>query len=151
MTEKTEVKDRDILDFFWNVSPYPYGDTTTAIKKFRTVGLYGDDLADLVMGFCENTDTKLEGADVCAVAFDHILQKAREKIIEVLDFDIQEDVDFSVEGNHMYTSIGHNDSDRKELDDLIQGASRGQKEKLANDKFVLEFLNDVEIKIKITA
>ena len=105
------VTDRDIADFHSSLTDYGYADVETAIEKFKEVKLYASDLAEQVREFHESTGVEIDKIDVCYVAYDHILQMARNRIDEILSFDICNDIkdgtEFYTYGN--YLRLGHND------------------------------------------
>ena len=142
-----EITNNDELDFYRKLSSFGYADLNTALEKFRSVGLFGDDLANQVQEFSENSETNITDIDICAVAFDHILQIAKNKIEEVLNFDMENDVEFYVYSNYMCTEIIYEPEDQQKLQKVIDNATQKQKQELVNNNFVIEFLNDVNIEI----
>ena len=89
----------------------------------------------------------MDDLDICYIALDHILQNARNKIDQVLNLDIQNDLDFSVYANCMCSSIEHSDKDLTALKTALSKATIPQIEDLKDDLCVIEFLDQVELKI----
>ena len=82
------VTDSQRMDFYKSLSGYGYADVEEAIEKFDDVGLYAKDLAYAVREFAESTGTPIDKIDVFYVAYDHILKTARNKLGEILGYDI---------------------------------------------------------------
>ncbi len=139
------------LEFYSSSSGNQYADVETAIEMFAEVRLSPRDLAYQVKEFADSTGTKLEDVDACYVAYDHILQMARDKIIKVLDFDIVNDItdgtEFYTCGSGMDTSF---DYSQKAKDQLVKELINEDVElcevgKVLRDDFVKVFLEYVDI------
>jgi len=145
-----DVVEREFDDFTSSVTDYGSADISTAVEKFREVGLRGKELADEVREFSDSTGTPLEDIDIVYVAYDHILQMARNKISEVLNYDFLNDftgggTEFYVAGNYMATSYDYSEEAVDELREKIKEASKIQLQELSDDVFVKSFLSDVEV------
>jgi len=145
------VTDSQIAEFHNALTSYGYADVKTAIEKFDEVGLSAQELSDEVREFAESTGTSIDKIDVCYVAYDHILQMARNKLDEILDFDISNDIkdgtEFYTAGNYMCTSYDYSEEAKEQLEEKLKNTSQGQMEDLLEDKFIKVFLEDVEIDI----
>ncbi len=143
------ITDSQIADFHNSLSNYGYMDVNTAIEKFQQVKLVGSDLADEVRDYAESTGTQMDKVDVCYVAYDHILQMARNKLSEVLDFDIVNDIEDGAEfytyGNDMCTSFDYSEEAIEQLTQKLKNTTPEQLEECLKDVFVKVFLEDVEI------
>jgi len=109
------------------------------------------DLADKVKGYAESTGTEISEIDVCYVAYDHILQMARNEIGRVLSFDIcndmKGDAEIYVRGNAMGTSYGYSSEAIERLTNILEKSSKEQFEELLESQLVKVFLEDVNIDI----
>ena len=146
------ASDEQIKEFHSSLSGYGYADVETAIEKFDEVKLLASELADAVREFADSTGTELDKIDVCYVAFDHILQMARNKISEIIDFDIANDIiggtEFYTYGNYMCTSFDYSKEATDQLEEKLRDASPEEIEELLEDNFVKVLLQDVKIDIK---
>ena len=140
-----------VTDFYKAVSDLSYTDVEAAVSKFAEVGLSPNDLSEQVREFSEEVGVEINKIDVCAIAWDHILQQARNKISETLKFDIVDntgDGEFSVAENYQATTFDADDESVKLLKEVIQKANDAQVEKLMKDVFVKVFFEDNDIDIK---
>ncbi len=146
------VTDYQIFSFYESLSDYGYIDVKTAIEKFQEVDITATDLAYEVREYCESTETPLDEVDVCYVAYDHILQMARNKINEILNFDICNDIKdgtaFYTYGNYMCTSFDYSEEATEQLEEKLEDADKSQIGQLFDDIFVKVFLEDVGIDTK---
>ena len=144
-----EQSNREFDEFTNSITDFGSGDIATAVEKFHEVGLNGRELADEVREFSDSTGTPINDIDVVAVAFDFILQNARNKIDEVLDFDIVNDIEdgteFYVAGNFMATSYDFSEEAVDQLRNELKKASKTQLNELSDDIFVKSFLRDIDI------
>lgn len=147
--EKPNRIEYETQSFYTSIAPFGSADIRTAIEFFIDVGLSGEDLAEEVDEFSDNTDTKLSDIDVCYVAYDYVLQLARNKIDMVIGYDFCNDLkhgtEFYTYGNYMCTSYDYSDEAVKELTDKIKESTEEQKEELKEDIFVIAFLKNVDI------
>lgn len=139
-------------DFYAGIVSYGSTDIETAIKIFLDVDKSGDDLAEEVKRFSEDTGTKLEDVDVCYVAYETILQEARNKIEEILGFDFLNEGsgrDIYTYGNYccsQYDSTqGLKDELKERLNDIATEEERKEKIKeLKEDVVIKWFLDDID-------
>jgi len=147
--EQDRIAELETQSFYRRLMPYGSADVRAAIDFFIDAGLDGDDLADQVNEFSEDTGTKIAEVDICYVAYDHILQMARNKISEVLGYDFQNDLETGTEfytyGNFMCTTYDYSEEARKDLTERLEAATDEQKDELRDDKFVVCFLRRVDI------
>jgi len=78
--DNKQPTDYDYLRFYESLSNWGALDVKRAIEVFKEVGLSSDELADQMTEFADSTDIKLENIDVVYVAYDYLLQMARNKI-----------------------------------------------------------------------
>lgn len=145
------VTDSQIAEFHNSLTNYGYADVKTAIEKFQEAGLSASDLADEVREFAYSTGSPIEKIDVCYVAYDHILQMARNKLDEIICFDIVNDIkggtEFYTAGNYMCTSYDYSEEATEQLEEKLKDADNSQIEELLEDIFVKVFLDNVDIDI----
>ena len=138
-----------VTDFYKAMSNFGYTDVEAAVSKFAEVGLSPDDLSEQVKEFSKETDTEIDNIDICAIAWEHVLQQARNKISETLKFDISNDkCEFYVAGDYHATTFDADDESDELLKDEIREANDEQIEKLKDDVFVKVFFEDNDIDIK---
>ncbi len=146
------VTDSQVVEFYSRLSNYGYSDIVIAIKKFDEVGLETFDLTDIVREYIASTGITIDEIDVCHVAYGHILQTARNKLNEVLHFDIIDDIkggyeEFNILGSHTNTSYDYSDEAKDQLESKLKSAEQEQIVELLEDKLVRVFLEDVDIDI----
>lgn len=146
---QNRIADCEIQSFYSAVVPYGSIDVRAAIDFCLKVDLDGNDLADLVTEFCDDTGSKITDVDICYIAYDHVLQRARNKISEVLDYDFMNDGPghIDVYGNYMCTSYDYTEDAVEELREKIKAATEDQKEELRENKFVVCFLQEIDIAV----
>ncbi len=139
---ETETK-----DFFYELLTWGSLDISHAIGKFLDYGKSGKDLAESIDNNCAQNWCQLEDIDPCFVAYDSILQEARNKIFEVLNFDICNDTNFSVDGNYSCTTWDISENDLQKLQKVISAASSEEKQDILSDIVTKKFLEEQDIKI----
>ena len=146
------VSDSEIAEFHSGLTDYGSMDVRTAIKKFQEVELRASDLADEVRKYVEFTGTEIAKVDICYVAYDYILQMARDKIDRVLCFDLIDSIKngagFYTYGNAMCTFFDYSEEATEQLTEKLKEDTPEQLEELLEDNFVKVFLEDVSIDIK---
>ena len=139
------AKDRDIAYFNAEMSPYGYGDIETAIEQFAEVGLSPKRLAERIKDEADETGYDIQDMDICAIAWDHILQEARNYISQVCNFDVCDNADFTVAGDYLATSFDYSTEGQKKLQKMINEADPEQIEKLFGNKYVKVLFHDTDI------
>ena len=139
--------DRETNYFLKGVSSYGSADLDAAIRKMLVLGEYGSDLTDLVNQQANDLDVDIKDVDVVGVVFDHMVQEARNKIDEILDFDIMNDIEVIIYYDLMCSSIELGDEDKKLLEEKFKEATQEQLDELKDNAYVKEFLDDVDIKL----
>ena len=144
--------DSQVADFHSSLTENRYFDTKIAIGKFLEVGMSPSDLADKVIEFHESAESSIKDIDFCSVAYDHVLQMARNKIDKILNFDICKDIKngtgFYICVNTMCTSYDYSQEAIHQLEEKLKDAGTEPIEELLDDIFVKVFLKDVNINIK---
>lgn len=91
---------------------------------------------------------KITDVDICYIAYDHVLQMARNKISEVLDYDFMNDgPGIDTCGNYCCTSYDYTEEAINELREKLKEATEEQKEELKENKFVMQFFREIDIDV----
>ena len=142
------IVERETADFYAAVLPYGSADVRAAVGFFVDAGLDGDALADAVTEFCDDCDAKIADVDVCYIAWDHVLQMARNKIHEVLNYDICNDgPGIDTYGNYMCTQYGFIEKAKDELIEKLKEADEYQKDEMRADNLTMAFLKEMDIDV----
>ena len=148
MQETTQEQERitqEISDFNASILPYGYLDVKAGIEHFLRYDKTGDDLAEAVQQFSEDTNTPLKDIDVTYVAYDVVLQEARNEIDNLIGFDICNDANFYTYGNFCCTSYDNSEHDKEKLIEAIAEAEQGKREELLSNEMIKKFLEDIDI------
>ena len=146
--QKNFIIDEEVKNFYASIVSYGYLDIKRAIEVFNEIGRTGDDLAEEVNRFSEDTGTKLEDIDVCYIAYETILQESRNKINEVLGFDFLnegEGRDIYTYGNCLCTSYDSTEDLKNYILEKLKKATKEQKNELKEDKATNWFLTEIEV------
>jgi hypothetical protein len=151
--------ERSIENFKEMCCPYGYLDIKHAIELFNRIGEDEKKLLDEIKYFCEDTGSKFSGIDVCYTALDYIFQMARNKIDDILEFDICNDSksNIDVSGNYISTQFtGDFDNLQNELIEKINEKSNGDIEekqniikKLLENDCIKVLLEDCDINLQL--
>jgi len=142
----SEITDSDVSDFYQNISNWGSQDIVRAIEIYKEVGSTAEDLAEEIKEFSDSCETPLEKIDICYVAYDSILQQARNKIREVLDFDFMNDgADINIYGNYLCTSYDYTQENQDKLKEVLEKATDEQKGELRSDKVLVWFVEKIEL------
>jgi hypothetical protein len=152
--------ERSIKNFKEMCCPYGHLDIKYAIELFSRIGKDEEKLLDEIECFCEDTGSKFSGIDVCYTALDYIFQMARNKIDDILRFDICNDSKSNIDvfQNYIDTQFtGDFENLQNELIEKINEKSNGDIEKKQNIiKNLLEndcikvLLEDCEINLQLS-
>lgn len=148
--QENRIIEGEIKNFYAGIVSYGYLDIKRAIEVFNDVNLTGDDLAEEVLRFVEDTGTALENIDVVYIAYEYILQRARNKISEILEYDFLNDGegDIYTYGNYLCSSYDSTETTKEELlkkfQDLTE-CSEEQKTEILEDKPTEWFLKEIEV------
>lgn len=102
--------------------PFGYRDIETCIENGEQAGLYEDEIAQMIIEWCEGSETPIAQCDPVAILFDVLQQEARTEIEKQTGKDISNDKPYSevyVVGNYMCTSFGGSDEAREATKKLI--------------------------------
>lgn len=128
----------------------PFGslDIKRAIEIFNQAGLRAEDLFEECETFAEETETDFKTLDVCYVAYDYILQMARNKISEVLSYDFCNDCknrEIYTYGNFCCSNYDYSEEAKKELENNLKEATEEQKTELKKDDCFNTFIDEMGI------
>ena len=147
-------------DFLGDLLPWGNADIDAALQQFQDAGLKGDKLATQVKEYLEETDSQLKDVDICYIAYDYVLQIARNLIRDSLGFDICNDVENGTEfytyGNSKCTDYDYSDGALEQLQSVIDDGITDMadlvmfKEMLDENKALSLFLRQVGVKIPKT-
>lgn len=130
------------------INPFGSSDVRAAIAELTDAG-YGDpgkELSDLLDEFMQETGTKdMSQLDITAIAFEHLLQKAREEFDDIASIDIVDDHDFSVVGNYMCSSVDYTSEGMETLMIELSKLDTETLDKLFANDFTTWFFDSVEI------
>lgn len=143
----SEVSDYETLKFYEGVSSWGSLDVDRALRVWKEAGLYPEDLAEEIRSYISETEAELENIDVCYIAYESILQRARNKISEVTRFDFLNDGlgDIYTYGNAMCSSYDRTENTTKELKEVLEKVNQETREELLNDNPTKWFLQQIEV------
>jgi len=136
--------------FYFSISDYGSGDIATAIEKGIELGLRGDEVADIIRDYHDDTDTPMDDIDIVGEVYEHELQLARNEIDRVLGFDLLNDAKgntIEVHYNYMASSFDYTQEALDELQEVINKATKEQKKQLLENKVTKVFLEDIEVEV----
>ena len=143
---KVIVSLEEKLRFFDEIAHYGYQDLDTALEKCHEVNLDFEKLGRMVKDLSEETETPIEDIDICAVIFDHILEKSNECINHILEFDLR-DADFYTAGNYCATTFDVSSEGLEKFQKRLDESTEIQKQMLLKNIFVKVFLEDNDLSI----
>lgn len=133
------------IDCF-NSAIIPFGglDIKEAVKIAVAVGESGDWAAEEIKEFMDSCGiSDMDKIDPVYVVLDRVFQNARNKIDEVMNIDIENDMSFYTYGNYCCSSIDRKDEDLEELQKAYNKLSLDDKHTLGDDEFFNYFADDV--------
>lgn len=133
-------------EFAVKCMPFGSRDVMAAIEAYDKVGLNGHDLFEDCEQFVDETGINFSDLDVCFIAYDRILEEARNEIDNILNIDICNDYDVYTIGNYMCTSFGC--SDLEALREAIKEATQEQKEQLKDNDFVMFVFDELSVGVE---
>jgi hypothetical protein len=142
--EQNKIKE-EISEFNFNILPYGYLDVKAGVEHFLRYNKTGQDLAEAVEQFSEETNTPLKDVDVTYIAFDTIFQEARNEISDLIGFDICNDANFYTYSNYCCSNYDYSEEDKEKLITAIAEAEQDKREELLNNELIKLFLEDIEI------
>ena len=119
----SENLDYEIKCFQDALIPFGYLDIKAAIETAIEGGHDGDWLAEQIEEFMDSCGiNRLSEIDPNYIAYDSLLQEARNDIEKLTDIDILNDVkeEVNVYGNFMCTSLDHSEEAKEELEKILR-------------------------------
>jgi len=144
--QRDEKLERQYDYFLQGMNNFGTGDIASAVNKADEVNIGGKELSDLVREFSDDTETPLEDVDINAVLYEHILSPASGMIETATGYNPQ-DEGFYVAGNFMATSYDYSTQNQDDLQEAINKLSDNDKKRLNENKWVHNFLEDVDVTI----
>lgn len=126
MSITDEILSREIDDFNLNMVPFGYSDIKEAVRTALEGGHDGRWLAETIEEYMDDIGiTKLSEIDPNYVAYDSLLQEARNDIIELTETDILNDTKDQVDvyGNFMCTAFDYTEEAKEELLEILSRIS----------------------------
>ena len=146
------VNQDDINNFKGYFLPWGYLDVERAVEIIKEYDLDETEIQEQIEDFCESCDVKIEDIDVVSQVYDHILQMARNRISNVLDYDFQNDFSGGTEiytaGNYLATSYDYSEEAKEELQEKLNKATDEQKEQLKENVYFNAFIDLMDLEIK---
>jgi hypothetical protein len=137
-------------NFYAGIVSYGSLDIERAVEIFLDVDKTGDELAEVVNQFAEDTGTPLKDIDICYVAYEHILQLARNRIEDVLCFDFLNEGqgrDIYTYGNYVCSQYDNTQGLIDEIKERLENLDKEDREQaikdLKEDKVVNWFLEGI--------
>jgi len=129
------------------INPFGSSDVRAAIAELTDAGIKdpGNELSDILDSFMEETGIPMDDVDITAIAFEHLLQKAREEFDDIASIDIVDDHDFSVVGNYMCSSVDYTSEGMETLMIELSKLDTETLDKLFANDFTTWFFDSVEI------
>ena len=125
MNEDEKLK-YEIECFNSAIAPFGYADVKEAVRTAIEGGHNGDWVAEQIEEYMDSCGiTKLTEIDPNYIAYDSLLQEARNDITELTDKDILNDTSHQVEvyGNFMCTSLDYTEEAKEELLEILKEIS----------------------------
>ena len=106
-----DTLDKEVQSFLTNLLPYGSLDLYTCVKTLKEAEVEFDKFSEYVEEYCKDTGANLLKLDICAIAYDYLLQEARREIEEKIGVDILNDLsnEVYVIGNYCCTQFDSKD------------------------------------------
>jgi len=131
--------------------PWGSRDVECAVDLIEEHNLNMEEIQEQIEQFCEDCDVKIGDVDVVSQVYEHILQMARNKISEVLDFDFINDAkhgEICVAGNYICSSFDYSQEALDELKEVLSKATQEQKEEMLEDNYFKAFISEIDIELE---
>lgn len=118
--------------------PFGYLDIQATAEVLADAEITENEFSEYIEEFCEETQTPFSKLDICYLAYEYVLQQARNQIDEILGVDIINDTDnFYTYGNYMCSGYDTNEESNKKISRWIKQIEKKHPEKLtAQIKFI---------------
>ncbi len=140
---------REIEDFTSYFCPYGSMDINYAVAYFLKAGKDSQVLFEEIERFSQECDTKIKDIDPCGIAYETILQEARNEIHERAGYDFLNDFKGETAiytfGNYLDTSYHYSEKAKEELQKKLQALNKEDKNDLRENDSVALFLSELDI------
>lgn len=123
---KTEVTENYLNnsydEFLRQLVPFGSMDIMACIKTAATVNLSMQELSEIILQYCEDTETNLfdeNTVDINAILNDYIIQQARQELEELIRIDIM-DLDIYFFANYLDCPLQYKEEDAEKILELLQ-------------------------------
>ena len=139
-----------IADFDREISKFSYCEIEAAINKFARAGLTPTNLGEEAKEHCRAYHVDAHKTDICYFAWDYILQQARNKIYDILKFDMSANNGGSITtiGNSVNCSYKYVTESMNKFKETLREASVEQIKEIKADKYVKIVFEDIGIDIE---
>ncbi len=118
-------------ELVFSLVPFGYLDLRRAAEVLDEAGIKFIDFSAYVEEFCEDTQAQFKDIDICYLAYEFILQEARNQINESLGVDIINNTDnFYTAGNFMCTSYDYSENSKSQILEWINEIDETRSEDL---------------------
>ena len=128
---------------------FGYSDLKKTVDVLGRYKVSTNEFCDYVGDYMRDTELSLvnngEPIDVCALAYDYILGKARNKIEKQIGLDIVNDADYSVYGDYCGTLFDYTENGKQRLIEEVCCADEEDRDALLNNQLIKIFFDDVDI------
>lgn len=118
--EQEQFLKNQIDDFKSAFCPFGSMDIKFAVREAISAGYDGDWAFEQCEEFADSCGIKITDVDPCYCIMQSILQEARNEIIDLADFDVQNDASFDVHGNYCASSWDYKEDDQKLLSTVLK-------------------------------
>lgn len=153
MEKEIHVSNEEVEEFKGYFTPWGFLDVKAAIKTIKTYNLDIEEIQEQIESDIEDLGFKTKDVDINYILYEHILQMARNKISEVLNYDFLNDskhdqTEIYTYGNYCCTSYDYSNEAIEELKQILNKATKQQKEQLQEDKYYNAFIDLLELEVE---
>jgi hypothetical protein len=133
---------------------FGYSDLKKTVDVLSRYRISTNEFCDYVGDYMRDSELNLvnngEPLDVCALAHDYVLGKARNKIEKQIGLDIVNDADYSVYGDYCGSLFDYTENGKQRLVEEICCADEEDREVMLNNHLIKMFFDDVDIFSDVT-
>lgn len=140
-----ENTEKLILDLYTSILPYGRLDMEHLANFLENSEIEIDDFSEYLESYCEETESNLIETDLNYVAYEYLLQQARNEIEELTGKDIVNDTtkqDLYVYGNYIDTQYDFSDETTEEIKEWLKDIN-----KESMSKQLIAFLEYINIEL----
>ena len=128
---------------------FGYSDLRKTVDVLGRYHISNNEFCDYVGDYMRDTEMSLvnngQPIDVCALAYDYVLGKARNKIESKIGLDIVNDADYSVYGDYCGSLFDYTENGKQRLIEEICCADEEDRDALLDSHLIKMFFDDVDI------